>query len=294
MNMSNPKLLREVYKKVVNRGWERVQTRRADECIKLLGEGILVTEVNETHVEHLCTTLEERGLSGSTINRYMAALSKLIRYAFQRRSIYHLDRMPHIEWREEGKARIRYVLPEEEKEIISALKTMGLDDYLNFYLFLMDTGMRLGEALQFAKRDVQIDAKSSFYVILHGDMTKNGHTRSVPLTLRAKSIIKPFLSTLADTDKVFGHIDYWQAEKNWRRLRNFMGLEDDKQFVIHCLRHTCATRLAQSGKVELHLIKEMLGHRNYAMTLRYSHFKPNNLLGAINVLDSLNGLSNNG
>lgn len=293
--MNNPKLLREIYKKVVNKGWERVQTRRAEECIKLLGEGILVTEVNEMHIEHLCSTFEERGLSGSTINRYLASLSKLLRYAYQRHAIYHLDRMPHIEWRPEGKARIRYVLPEEEKDMIKALRDMKLDDYLNFYLFLMDTGMRLGEALQFRGKDVNIDPKGNYHVILHGDTTKNGHTRSVPLTQRAKNIVDGIWNTTDDKNLlVFDHINYWQAEKNWRRLRNYMGLEDDTQFVIHCLRHTCATRLAQSGKVELHLIKEMLGHRNFAMTLRYSHFRPDNLLGAVNVLDNLNHRSYNG
>ena len=106
---------------------------------------------------------------------------------------------------------------------------------------------------------------------------KNNTTRSVPLTRRCVAIV----NAIGD----FSHLDYNMTERVWKRLRQDMGLDGDKQFVIHCLRHTCASRLAQSGKVELHFIKEWLGHKSYNMTLRYAHLMPKNLLKAVSILE---------
>lgn len=259
--------------------------------IELLGQAMLVTEVNETHVEHLVNTLEERGLQGSTINRYLAALSKMLSYAHKRHAIYHMERMPFIEWHEENEGRDRYLMPEEEQEMIKLLTDWNMTDYLELYLFLIDTGMRLGEALSFKKSNVtinEVNNKKKLVVNLKGSQTKNGHKRSIPLTERAKSIVLPLYDNTERNDKIFSHLNYWRAENVWRKLRKEMDLQDDKDFVIHCLRHTCATRLAQSGKIELHLVGEMLGHRSWVMIKRYSHLIPSNLLGAIDVLDNHN------
>ena len=80
----NPKLLSEVLRKISAKGWDKGQAVRAGKVIEILGKGILVTEVNELHIEHLCTTLESRGFAGSTINRYLASLSKMLSYAKQK------------------------------------------------------------------------------------------------------------------------------------------------------------------------------------------------------------------
>ena len=147
---------------------------------------------------------------------------------------------------------------------------------LVYFSFVGTLGVRLGEALSFKKDAIQrLDGKV-FYV-LHADEAKNNMTRSVPLTRRCVAILKK--------SGDFSHLNYSMAERVWQKLRRDMGLDGDKQFVIHCLRHTCASRLAQSGKVELHFIKEWLGHKSYNMTLRYAHLMPKNLLKAVNILE---------
>jgi integrase len=62
-----------------------------------------------------------------------------------------------------------------------------------------------------------------------------------------------------------------------------MGKTDDPQFVPHMLRHTCATRLSQSG-VSLPVIKEWLGHTTIQTTIRYAHFNKKDLLSAAQAL----------
>ena len=56
-----------------------------------------------------------------------------------------------------------------------------------------------------------------------------------------------------------------------------------KNFRFHDLRHTCASFLAQNNATLLE-IADVLGHRNMAMTRRYSHLATahkSNLIGRI-------------
>ena len=48
--------------------------------------------------------------------------------------------------------------------------------------------------------------------------------------------------------------------------------------------HHFASRLAMDG-VDLNTIRELLGHSDYAMTLRYAHLAPEFKMKAVEVLD---------
>ena len=67
-----------------------------------------------------------------------------------------------------------------------------------------------------------------------------------------------------------------QLQGHWDRLRTHMELEDDPQFVLHMLRHTCASRMVQGG-VDLRRIQQWMGHKSITTTLRYAHLAPKDL-----------------
>ena len=69
-------------------------------------------------------------------------------------------------------------------------------------------------------------------------------------------------------------------------MRAAIGLEDDEQFVIHTLRHTCCTRLVSAG-VDLRSVQEWMGHSSIDMTQRYAHFIPSKLDDAADALQRL-------
>ena len=59
---------------------------------------------------------------------------------------------------------------------------------------------------------------------------------------------------------------------------------DDKEFIMHALRHTCATRLVNRG-IDLYVVKEFLGHSTIQVTERYAHLSPDKLAHAAEILD---------
>src|SRR6266446_1437666 len=61
------------------------------------------------------------------------------------------------------------------------------------------------------------------------------------------------------------------------------GLQD---FRFHDLRHTAASHLIMRG-ASLSDVKEILGHADLKMTMRYAHLSPAHLRGAVDRLDGL-------
>lgn len=221
-------------------------------------------------LDALIGKLRKRGNSNATINRKMAALSKLLRKANKMGDVYSL---PEFKRQKENAGRIRFLDHDEESALFSQIRSHS-DLYSRFCIFLVDTGARLSEGLDLRWGDLT-DTRATFWV------TKSGRSRSVPLTRRAALAI-----AASDRRKPgpFSDIDQQRFRTAWHQAKEGVGLGHDKDVVPHILRHTCASRLVQGG-IDIRRVQMWLGHQTLSMTMRYAHLASHDLEMCVPILE---------
>lgn len=220
----------------------------------------------DTFVEHL----RDIGNAQPTINRKLSVLSKLLSRAFQKGQI---DRLPFIERQPESPGRVRYISPEEETEILKTLTKWNEMRFYHVVIVLIDTGIRVGELQKLTTYDIQPEQGTHGVIYLND--TKNGDSRSVPLTTRALTSLQYLAKTTKHHEKILGEYQLW-ITKSWNRVRKEMKKTEDPNFVPHILRHTCCSRLVQKG-APLKKVQMWMGHRTINTTMRYAHLGPQDL-----------------
>ena len=270
--------LSEAINKVYDERWKNnkdgVGSRRNAEIVMELIGDILIGRIDEDVVAELIVKLEARGIEPGTVNRYLAALKTVLKYNKQA--------WDHILLMKEPEGRVRVLTYNEEARAVELLrftdhrhKRKHFYDVADLVEVLADTGCRLSEILFITYQDINFETN-----LLTSWINKGEKPRNIPMTSRARTILlnrnnggnRPFTLTID------------QAEKAWSWVRNQMGLGKDGEFLIHALRHTCATRLINAG-VDLYVVKEWLGHSSIKVTERYAHLNPMKLIEAVAVLE---------
>lgn len=277
---SSPSTWLELYTFVFNRVWRGTKSEKsvkvnAKAVLEHFGMNNPYNTVTTEAVDAFVSSLESKGNGEGTVNRKLACLSKMLKLAHQRGWI---DKVPIIERKQEPTNRLRWLSDAEEEEMLQRFNDMGAGDMARLCLFLIDTGARVGEALKLEWRDIDVARKLATFWD-----TKNGQSRSIPLTSRALEALN-IQNEMCDSGGPFKDIKQTTFNHRWSIVRKSMGLENDDQFVPHTLRHTCASRLVQRG-VPILTVKEWLGHKSLAITLRYAHLAPQQLFDAVKVLE---------
>lgn len=221
-------------------------------------------------VDRLTGELRKRGNSNATINRKMAALSKLLRKAFKMGDLVSL---PEFRRQKEKAGRIRFLEEDEEERLFDAIKTKD-EHYHGLCVFLVDTGARLGEGIGLRWNDVH-DRRATFWI------TKSGKSRTVPLTARAAQSVA---DQAGRPDGPFADIDQQRFRAVWNAAKEQVGLGRDDDVVPHVLRHTCASRLVRGG-IDIRRVQMWLGHQTLQMTMRYAHLASHDLDVCLPVLE---------
>lgn len=249
--------------------------RRGCNLVGLVGN-VQIGDIDEETVRKLTRKLELRKATVATSNRYLACLKTILK------QLKHPT--DFISLKKERQGRIRVMTKEEERQLLSLLRDTEhserrayFKDVADLLAVLMDTGARLSEGLNLNYKDIDFD--SNLITIW---FNKADRPRSIPLTKRARSIL---LSRQVDNQNKPFNLKAHQAETAWNWVRKAMGLEEDKEFVIHsATRHTCASRMVNAG-VDLLVVKDILGHASIATTQIYAHLAPHKLASAIAALE---------
>ena len=180
-------------------------------------------------------------------------------------------------WR---RARHQAVLPD--------LSATAFADYLQpMVLLSLNTGLRRGEVLQLRWADVDLLQQK---LVVRGDNAKSGTTRYVPLNDEALRALHQWRIGTESTEWVFAGHDgerMLAVKTSWKGVLLSAAITD---FRWHDLRHHFASRLVMKG-VDLNTVRELLGHSDLSMTLRYAHLSPEHKADAVAKLCDSNEFS---
>lgn len=250
------------------------------------------------------------GCSTETVNRdiatFKAALSKAVLWGFIEK--HPLEKIKLLK-RDRGR-KVRFLSEEEEKrlretlisrelqikaertnanqwrtergyDLLIDLNQFTFSDHIRPMILLsINTGLRRGEI--FSLKWENVNFKHALLTI-EGAYAKSGKTRHIPLNSEALHVLKEWCRQSITHDLVFPGKNgerFDTIKKGWAAILKTAKITN---FRWHDLRHHFASRLVMSD-VDLNTVRELLGHGDMTMTLRYAHLAPQHKANAVEKL----------
>ncbi len=280
--------------------WKNVRSQKTVKSnIKLLSERIgdlNPKDVTSDTVAELVLAMSDR-YAPASIQRKLAMLQTALRagrtYKFEGAPV--VDVLPVFPKITANNLKDRVLSEHEEKvmfECIDArhgLQPAHLWWHYRWYIrLLLVTGFRRGEGLSLGPASVKKITKGDrtyTTLVLNRYQTKNGKPHEVPVPQDVVDII-PALDAQASGGKWFA-----LEGKLWERLITIKGDckakgVDIDDVGLHTMRHTCITRLARSGKLDLLRLSRWANHSNVSITAkRYAHLLSHDLVDGLSVFE---------
>lgn len=262
------------------RQWVEAHHKAADQTLYRLTD---ILPWQDKRLDQIDIKLVERwqakrinsGISPWTVKRDIAALRSMMSKAVE---WGYLDTHPLANLKAPkapDNSRIRYLSDDEEKRLLSALRADSTPAHLRAIVTVaMNTGLRRGELLKMDWSSVDLDAKR---LTVTAQTAKSSKVRHVPLNKKALAALKAWKKPMDRKGAVFGLTD---IKKSWHTLLRLAEITD---FRYHDIRHHFASKLVMAG-IDLNTVRELLGHSDIRMTLRYAHLAPEHAAAAVEVL----------
>lgn len=263
-------------------------------------------------LDQIRTTWKQSGNRASTVNRKMGSISGVFSRAVEWEYItaHPMAKLKQLKVDSMGLARY---LDEDERERLYAaldarqdemraeresankwradrgqeqkqsLLNMPFTDHLMpMVLVSLNSGMRRGELFELKWSSVNFTTK---IITIAGDTTKTSDTRYIPMNPEITAVLEEWKKQSDGTSYVFPNQDggrFEDVKSAWRKL-----LERAKviNFRWHDMRHDFASRLVMERE-PLNTVRQLLGHSDIKMTLRYAHLAPGTMAAAVERLSS--------
>jgi len=268
----------ETYSKTNKKSYERDET--SIKILKRFFSGKTLQQINAWLVERYKSQRQKeltrygRHPSKATINRELACLKHMFTKA--------------VEWGLVSSNPVKKVKLFPEKP--NKLRVLSNDEFEKLYnvssdflkpilVIAINTGLRRSEILNLRWEDINF--KEGFIYISD---SKNNDSRVIPINQTLRERLE-LLKNKSTGDYLFSYGDSAEPVKSikkgfWAALRR-SGIDHCR---FHDLRHTFASRLVMSG-VDIVTVKELMGHKDIKMTMRYSHPTPEHKKQAVERLN---------
>ncbi len=261
---------------------------------KISIKGLTLEEIKSvtpsTIMEFLFYVSSTRENNTSTRMRKLSALRSFFRYMCEKKHYIENNPTREIDSPKKGKSLPKFMSLEDSVRLLETVRSdteskTAERDYTIIVLFL-NTGMRLSELV-----GLNLDSFNS-------DMSnvkvlgKGNKERIIYLNHAAQTAVRSYIKSRLDprfvttSDKAFFLSTRQQRISNktvqWMiyKYLDLAGL-GDRGLSVHKLRHTAATLMYQSGKVDIRVLKDVLGHEQLNTTQIYTHLTSANLEQAV-------------
>lgn len=202
-----------------------------------------------------------KSVAAGTVIRELAYISSAINHARREWGINLSNPVQMVRKPPSPEGRNRLLNPQELERLLQELSPTGKRNHLTkpVVLLALETAMRRGELLSLRWEHIDFDRRTA-----HLFETKNGVSRTVPLSTEAVQILK---SLSHSDEKVVFPIKYFTLDAAFKKAVTRAGLSD---FHFHDLRHMAITAIAKKlpNVIELSAVS---GHKSLTMLKRYYH-----------------------
>ena len=229
-----------------------------------------VSRITPALMTKLCVELENQGRTNATINRFISAVSTVIKFCTDQQLI--TIAVPRFQRRKEAETMRQWYTKDQVKKICKeAVDTWHRPELADIVQFAALTGMRQGEILKLRVKHVDFITNNIHVGTKPKDTTKNGTYRAIPIHPELEHMLIERTKDLNPNKLVFGN-DWANKDQLLRAFKNVitrsLHLDPTDGFCFHSLRHSFGTWHFASGS-KPRQIMDMMGHKNIVTTLIY-------------------------
>jgi integrase len=170
-------------------------------------------------------------------------------------------------------ARCRRMELQEWQAIKTAALTCRNRSIMPLIKLAVETAMRRGELLALQWQHVDFQTRTA-----HIPVTKNGHSRTIPLTSEAIRILKEIYGMRLSDEEVFPGLTGNAVDHAWNRIVERAKIID---LHFHDLRHEAISRFFERG-LSMPEVALISGHRDFRMLFRYTHLRAEDIAAKFN------------
>jgi integrase len=238
--------------------------------------------LSELTPEHFAIYRDQRlkAVRPATVNRQLGLVQHIFEVARIEWSVpLAINPVKAIRKPKADKARERRLAEDEWERLLNSCEQCRNALMRPVLCFAVETAMRRGELLNAKWRDLNVADCT-----LHIPVTKNGHSRTIPLTPQAMAVLAGMGTDHKEDDPIFP-TSAEAIKLAWQRLVERAGIED---LHFHDLRHEAVSRFFELGLTvpEVALIS---GHKDPRMLFRYTHLKAEDVAQRISHLARTSG-----
>jgi len=236
-----------------------------------------------------CFELKAEGMKNASINRYISAVSKVLKFSQEMGLLsqdWTVPRFKRFKEAEDAQERNAYSAQDIKDMVTHARDNLMHDDLADIILFAALSGIRQGRILALKADDIDFENNM---IRVTKPKNKNVPARYCGLHHALKAMLVRRCNE--GRDNLFG--DDWTTTSSepradkvrdaFKKCKRFIN-KDEPAYTFHGLRHTYGTLMIQSG-VNIKDVAHHMGHSSTQVTEKYLHAADKQLAAQVNSIE---------